>query len=336
MIHEFAVEPELLRRWTSRQALAFFVQTVGLGTPRVLAALPSAVEWRRAALKDLDSLSQNDQLRLTTLVEHLSRLTSLRTPINVDPLKWPSSALAEHARRSLQPIICVEAGGAACTEDVIWDDLPPWKASMSRVVSRDPDALVNMLGPLLRAAKEFVLVDPHFEPRRSGAGDWFTATLERIVSAVVAQRADAEKPGRIEVLTGREVDGQALHQSLDSVLPSGTRVKVVRYWSAAGGDKDHNRYILTELGGVGVITGLDVGGASEKLKHTDDLHVLSREMYEKRYAQYVWRNTNDFEFKDVTTLVGVRGLASTVSEGDDQRRRGAGVKNAAIRRRGPR
>ena len=49
------------------------------------------------------------------------------------------------------------------------------------------------------------------------------------------------------------------------------------------GEKLHNRYLLTNLGGVSFGIGTDAGVASQH----DDLSLLSREQYVSRWNQYV-------------------------------------------------
>jgi hypothetical protein len=68
-------------------------------------------------------------------------------------------------------------------------------------------------------------------------------------------------------------------------LPSGISVEFVRWRQRDGGEKLHNRYVLTDLGGMALGIGLDAGGAGE----TDDLLLLllPRAQYERRWAQYV-------------------------------------------------
>ncbi len=62
------------------------------------------------------------------------------------------------------------------------------------------------------------------------------------------------------------------------------QLKVYELEEIAGGDEFHNRYLLTELGGVSLGHGVDL---SEKEAHSDDLTLLGRAAYEKRWRQFV-------------------------------------------------
>lgn len=65
------------------------------------------------------------------------------------------------------------------------------------------------------------------------------------------------------------------------------------------GEKLHNRYILTELGGVGFPAGLD-----EKPRATDDPWLLTREQHEVRWSQYAGRPPAFDQPEDEITIVG--------------------------------
>ena len=53
------------------------------------------------------------------------------------------------------------------------------------------------------------------------------------------------------------------------------------------GEKFHNRYILTDHGGVMLGTGLDEVSVEE----TDDIHLMNPEQYEKRKKQFCLTNS---------------------------------------------
>ena len=66
-------------------------------------------------------------------------------------------------------------------------------------------------------------------------------------------------------------------------LPSTITVEFVRWKRDGGTETLHNRYVLTDLGGVMLGTGLDPGKKGE----TDDVVLLGSLLYRRRWAQYV-------------------------------------------------
>lgn len=83
-------------------------------------------------------------------------------------------------------------------------------------------------------------------------------------------------------------------------LPNGCAIEFARWRQRQGGEKLHNRYVLTDLGGVSLGVGLDEGEAGE----TDDLLLLPRAQYELRWSQYVG---NDGAFEQIDAPIPVRG-----------------------------
>ena len=69
---------------------------------------------------------------------------------------------------------------------------------------------------------------------------------------------------------------------LQGIIPTGLRILLRRLEEREGGEKLHNRYILTNLGAVSFSTGLDEGDDGQ----TDDVRILTREEYIKRWSQY--------------------------------------------------
>jgi hypothetical protein len=59
-------------------------------------------------------------------------------------------------------------------------------------------------------------------------------------------------------------------------------LRIVRLEQRPQGEQLHNRYILTDVGGVLFGAGLDEGDDGI----TDDVHLLDRAQYEQRWQQY--------------------------------------------------
>lgn len=81
-------------------------------------------------------------------------------------------------------------------------------------------------------------------------------------------------------------------------LPSSVTIEFVRWEERAGGDQIHNRYVLTDLGGVLLGAGIDAGPEGQ----TDDIQLLSETTYMLRWAQYV-DNNGAFTLRDVPSPI---------------------------------
>ena len=72
-----------------------------------------------------------------------------------------------------------------------------------------------------------------------------------------------------------------------------------------GGERLHNRYVLSDLGGVSFGYGLDEGDEGE----TDDITLMDLEQYEARWSQYSGDPPAAFEQEGTAVeVVGTRRL----------------------------
>ncbi|MCY3790240.1 MAG: hypothetical protein OXH63_15800, partial [Gemmatimonadetes bacterium] len=157
-----------------------------------------------------------------------------------------------------------------------------------------------------RCSSAVILVDPYFRP---GCQRWrrpFKAFLERMV-----RQRPGEMPKRIEVHTSDTVTetkkffrGEC-DAKLHKCVPEGMKVLVRRLKQKQDGEKFHNRYILTDLGGVTFGIGLDEGNEGQ----TDDITLMVRGQYELRWSQYSGDPPAGFKQKgDPVEVEGTRKL----------------------------
>ena len=69
---------------------------------------------------------------------------------------------------------------------------------------------------------------------------------------------------------------------LPRCVPNGVRLSIRVQSQKTGGEQLHNRYILTDVGGLTFGTGLDDGPEGE----TDDVSLMDRPQYELRWSQH--------------------------------------------------
>lgn len=132
---------------------------------------------------------------------------------------------------------------------------------------------------MLTNCKQLHLVDPHFRPEKAR----YRNVLEALANVLTESgpSLDVMRVHCSDELALRYFDEEAAKMA--ARLPVGVTVEFVRLRQRAGGDELHNRYVLTEIGGVALGIGLDEG----ELGETDDLLLLPRAQYEWRWSQYV-------------------------------------------------
>lgn len=305
MIYEFAVDPAVVATWHERERYRFFKGKFGLGCPRVLSMFPDPA-WARRVLSDFDRVfagtpsdRQDARKRLEVLLVQLDAEASRRCGMVANDTSWLPDAEVEHVQRPFHRLLSTNNprnnADVLLAEDVD-EETPGWHMECAPV-RRTPDAIAAALAPMLRFAREVKLVDPYFDASKE---DRWVRTLVRVLE-VAHQHRRAGEGVSVELHTSveRARDGEGLSDieaervasniiqtckaRLPRKLPAGTAVTVVVWSEKDGGEQFHNRYVLTNVGGVLLGTGLDaarVGRAAQ-----DDFVLLQRKQYVERWRQ---------------------------------------------------
>ena len=314
MIHAFALEPELVATWGKRDEFRFVHDKFGPGTPRVMLELPAFGAWKDAvcaAAADID-LSDKDWTRLTELFRILGECRCRRpSSLYDDVLDWLENAEREHDRQPFRAIVANE-NPRKRKEVVVADDIGTqkarlWACETGSAPPRTPQGVAVALSAMLENCKALHLVDPYFHPETAR----HRKMLEAILDVVATHGL---QPDVIRVHCGMKPGPDYFETEAGKMvtrLPAGVRVEFRRWKQRAGGEKLHNRYVLTDLGGVALGTGLDEGAEGE----TDDVLLLPRAQFELRWSQYV-ETPGAFDLVDAPSAVnGMRPLRSAQARG---------------------
>jgi len=181
-----------------------------------------------------------------------------------------------------------------------------WAAPKSPPVLRVAQEMAARVAPLLRVAETILFIDPHFGPQHIR----YRRPLEAFLLAILEQRYE-KLPIRIEMHTGDELGADFFRDEcrrcLPNIIPVGISVRFIRWKQKVAGEKLHNRFILTDKGGVIFGVGLDDGDGADG--ETDDVKLLDNETYKFRWAQYQRDMGSETAFDLVDELV-IEGEAS--------------------------
>ena len=173
-----------------------------------------------------------------------------------------------------------------------------WKSDREQIVSRNADAVADAVAPLLRMSREIFFIDPHFGPERARYRHAVQKFLER------ALNSERRTPvTRIEIHTNATSDinffSSECRRRLCPIIPNGVRIRLVRWTERPNGEKLHNRFILTDIGGISFRTGLDAGAEGQ----TDEISLLTPDVYRVRFEQYIGSDPA-YNFVDDVTIAG--------------------------------
>jgi hypothetical protein len=176
--------------------------------------------------------------------------------------------------------------------DNLDENEPLWQ-SPNRVVNRKAKEYTAALDLLLLSSKEIKFIDPYFDPQKLR----FRGVLEEMLNyCYFNHRREKEFKPELHISTKRAYKKPEFEQSfiehlikeckekLPKCIPADVNLVLFIWKERPGGEMLHNRYVLTEKGGVIFGSGLDeCDGDSEA---TDDLNRLSKEQYSDRWKQY--------------------------------------------------
>ncbi|GMV24138.1 MAG: hypothetical protein AMXMBFR58_01690 [Phycisphaerae bacterium] len=282
MIHEFAVEPELAATWGRLAEFRHFVTAFGLGTPRVVSRYPR--DWKRLVWEVSKPESELERKRLEELLARLTDTMIKRGAVFDRNQPWLQNAQSEHARFPFAGIVARDGdaiGPLLGSENLA--SSPVWNCPNGLACSRTSDAVAGALTPLLRICRRVAFIDPYFGPENAR----HRRPLQAFLRALMEQRPGSP-PDEVVLMTSIKKSTAEFFRSesqrqLPRLIPSGMTVVLRRLQERAGGERLHNRYVLTDIGGILFGVGLDEGDASQR----DDLCLLSAEQYQLRMKQYL-------------------------------------------------
>jgi hypothetical protein len=329
MIYEYALDPSLVVEWAVA-GIGRCVGQFGMDYRRLVSDFPrdwkgrvSGVFYERFDYDDTSIEFQNAQPELEA---YLQILTDCMVPRRTDiPLEadWLQGALAEHSQRPFYAILAsnkpVDSPPEVITEAVI-DQVRDerWYLPTIRTSRKSAAEIGEALRPVLQMASKIVLVDPYFDANEQRYRDSLVALVGQALRMPRSVAADPE----IVIVTGvdqmhREREGEftgeqiarvaanlraSAERQLPRCLPAGCRVQLVVLKNRLGADPMHNRFVLTDVGGVIVPYGLDDYTRAEAHTVRDDLQPMHRGIYDERWQQYA-------ELRGVDVVLGPIAIA---------------------------
>ena len=174
---------------------------------------------------------------------------------------WQGNALSIHDRNPFAKII-VKAPEEIHSDMISSIDFDPEELEEPMgLCERTPEDIASSLSLMFNSAKRLLFIDPHIKP----AEDRFKEAF-RVYFQEIAKGKYRSSPISIEIHTSmrsgyssndlRIAKGNA-ETHFKEILPDGMSLKVF-YWSEKdGGERFHNRYILSGVAGVSLGIGLD-------------------------------------------------------------------------------
>lgn len=273
--------------WGNRADYNNYVQAFGVGKPRMVSEFPKRKNWRREVLQALpENISDGEKMRVVELIRAMTDCMVARKEDHYDnSLPWLENA--EQTRIPFHAILARD--NPRNHPDVMLanslDTDGRWNIERSKVVKRQAVYMSNAISNMLSNCQMATFIDPHFGPENQRYCRPFKAFLHAIT-----KNRGGPALNHIEIMASSKADFTFFKENcetrLSPLIPAGFIVRFTRLKKKIDGEALHNRYILTDLGGVTFQHGLDEGKKGE----TDDVTLMDRSQYIKRKEQYCGKN----------------------------------------------
>jgi len=286
MLHEFAIEPDAIAE--SWETFRYIFEKFSVDQGRVISRFPK--KWAGIVYENTDGrLGWLDRQRVQ---EKLARGSNNIIPFGRSFImhgdSWRNQALAAHAKDPFDGVILKEG----------LDDEPRVKSNKEIDeafftcrrevdVRRKGSDIAEALQPLLSCSAHVMLIDRYFDPRKK----WWTIPLVAIMEAAKdGSRSchEVEYHIRWKDVTN-EYDAweknfeENCREYLARLIPDKVRLKIVRWDDSEAKNKIHERYVLTDIGGVSIDPGLD----ESSRKDTTKITILEYETWQSRRQDFL-------------------------------------------------
>ena len=307
MIHEYALEPELVASWRDRMRFRFFIDKFGFDAGRVVARYPK--NWKRQVWEAFDQTFEGSsgekekaRGRIEELIKHLTIPMTKRSGTPDDSPHWLVNAEKEHERKPFHAILAHDNprqnANVMLENDILDRKAERWDAPGTMTIPRTAEEIANCVAPMLRCATKVLFIDPYFRANEERFRKPLAAFL-RIVDTRTSKITIELHTADHDSAPSWAAFQKECQDKLPAVIPKGLTLAVHRWKEREGGEKLHNRYILTDIGGVSFGTGLDEGDPGM----TDDVSRLSADTYDRRLKGYDERN-GAFDLDGKVSVVG--------------------------------
>lgn len=310
MIHEFAVDPALVAAWYQRELGRFFAREFGVGTPRIISRFPRS--WKKRVWEEFrqsGSCSDLDERRMTAILKDISEKMVKRPSIDWDNSKsWLENAESEDRLVPFHAILSDENPRyhkRVLRSQSIDHKTSVWHLPTQRRVPRNAHSLQEVAAPMLRIASKILFVDPHFDTITRYVqpfAHYFKAIMDSRIGSRSAQASRTTLPSLEIHCAEKRMRGE--FSEIAHILPQHLSIVIYTLKSLRGGQSLHNRYILTDVGGLEFAHGLDEG-TSPASDDRDDVLLLEQDIFRQLWDQYA----NGAHAFTVVNKVRVKGNA---------------------------
>lgn len=282
MFYECAISPEALFEIAiDRRNYRDFIKGFSTGGNFLYSELPKLKRNKKQLLELLNANhSELQKKRLEDLIVFLKNNKVSRVYDYVGDMSWSDNISAVNRIEQFDHIVSSTPYDNLDVTNI--DDFFGLNYARQKIVARIAGDMISIISRLLKTSEHIIIVDPYFSDKQR----WWNVFISLL--RVSANNSYKKNLNIDVVFDGSKENSPTVNYLADKlnrenfVFPENFALAVNFKSLAAreGNERLHNRYVLSNLAGVCFVHGLDEG------EGTDDVSILSEEVYNKRWEHY--------------------------------------------------
>ena len=268
MIYEYAVDPELAAKWGNQPQHSVFIDKFGIDSGRVVVPFPDEEDWLDFILTEYDRNNPNangsDKMELYEyLIENI-----LLVPIRIRKLKWDDqidwleNAEQEHKKLPFYGILTQRNPRnndvIILEQEILNKKAEKFITKPSRRPKRIANDMFQCIWPMLRCARKILFVDPNFDIKLKRFRELPEKCKEYFELYDIHPKLEIHIPMKREKAQNIDLVVKEFEKRISAIKTNKQELKVQLWRAKKAGERPHDRFILTDIGGVSLSYGLDV------------------------------------------------------------------------------
>jgi len=278
MLYEYALDPKLFKNW---QDFRYLIEKFGMSEGRLISQFPK--KWKRIVYESLGNCSQGEKKRIEALLNRNIFVKRIYNQLDKES-DWLTNAINAHENCCFRAIISTDnpTDHPYVLKFSTYFESNESLMQVSRTIRIERKALkmAYCVKTLLQFGKEIIFVDPHFAPQNKR---YYRPLAEFL--KLIASRCSGIPIHRLEYHCNDDLGESYLKGKCDENLPKNLSAEFTPKLVQWPKKELHNRYILTDIGGVMFGTGLDDDNDGESTP-TDDVTLLDEFVYKQYWKKY--------------------------------------------------